>query len=331
MVKRLTALCLMITVLLSLAACSKGDKAVTVNETEIGEGVFTYYLQKVMSEPEKYDVKEKTQESCISAAVKLCSKYAVTEEFMKTEGITLSNQLKQSAATEVEALWSLYGAYYESVGVKKTDITKVITHENRMKQLVDYYYGAEGKSPVKEMDLKEEFVDLYVGFKAIAADLTRLNDAGETVDLTEKEKAALKKKLNSYAEKINNGTATVDEVNVSYNDSIGLITTENLETVLIKKGDPMYGDGFFETIEDMSHGRARVIEDGNRLYLVQRQKIATTDEDAFYQYRSEVLEEIKMPEIEKKINKLVKEAETDVKQRRTVRIYGLIEETKTKE
>ncbi len=330
MVKRLTALCLMITVLLSLAACSKGDKAVTVNETEIGEGVFTYYLQKVMSEPEKYDVKEKTQENIISAAVTLCQKYAVTEEFMKTEGITLSNQLKQSAATEVEALWSLYGAYYESVGVKKTDITKVITHENRMKQLVDYYYGAEGKSPVKEMDLKEEFVDLYVGFKVISAELTKINDAGEKIELTQSEKDRLKKKFTAYAEKINRDDATIDEVNVAYNDSIGLITTENLETVLIKKGDPMYGDGFFETIEAMSHERAGVIEDGKTLYLVQRQKIATTDEDAFYQYRSEVLEEIKMPEIEKKVKKLMKESEADVKQRKVLKIYDRLEEVKSK-
>lgn len=328
MMKRISALCLAFAVLLSLTACGRGSRIVTVNETEIGEGVFTYYLSKVMSEPKEYGVKEKTQENCISAAVKLCKKYAVTEEFMKTEGITLSNQLKQSAATEVEALWSLYGVYYESVGVKKTDITKAVTHEYRMKQLVEHYYGANGKNPVKEMDLKEEFVDLYVGFKAVSADLTKINDAGEKIDLTQSEKDKIKRKFSSYAEKINSGDSTIDRVNEAYNDSLGLITTESLETVLIKKGDPMYGDGFFEKVEAMSHERAKVIEDGNRLYLVQRLKIATTDEDAFYQYRSEVLEEIKIPEIEKKINKLVKEAETDVKQRKAARIYGFLEEVK---
>ncbi len=331
MLKKLLALCLVFVMLLSLSGCGKSNKVVTVNDNEIGEGVFTYYLQKVMSEPKKFGIKEKTQENFISAAVTLCQKHAVTADFMKDEGITLSNQLKQSVATEVEALWSLYGAFYESVGVKKTDITKAVTHEYRMKQLVDYYYGVKGKNPVKEMDLKEEFVDLYVGFKVISAELTKINDAGEKVDLTQSEKDSLKKKFNSYAEKINGGDITVDEANVSYNDSIGLITTENLETVLIKKGDPMYGDGFFEKVEGMAHDRARVIEDGNRLYLVQRQKIATTDEDAFYQYRSEVLEEIKMPEIEKKINKLMKESEADVKQRKAVKIYDKLAETKNKE
>lgn len=330
MKKRILVLCLALAVILSLSACGKSGKIVSVNETEIGEGVFTYYLQRVMSEPKKYGVKEKTQENIISAAVTLCQKYAVTAEYMKKEGITLSNQFKQAVATEVEALWSLYGAFYESVGVKKTDITKAVTHEYRMKQLVDYYYGAKGKNPVKEMDLKEEFVDLYVGFKVISAELTKINDAGEKIELTQSEKDRLKKKFTAYAEKINRDDATIDEVNVAYNDSIGLITTENLETVLIKKGDPMYGDGFFETIEAMSHGRARVLEDGNRLYLVQRQKIATTDEDAFYQYRSEVLEEIKMPEIEKKVKKLMKESEADVKQRKVLKIYDRLEEVKSK-
>lgn len=331
MIKRFTALCLVIAVLLSLSGCGKSGRIVSTRETDIGEGVFTYYLQKVMSEPKKYGVKEETQENIISATVTLCQKYAVTSEFMKGEGIILSNQHKQSVATEVEALWSLYGAFYESAGIKKTDITKAVTQEYRMKQLVDYYYGASGKNPVKEMDLKEEFVDLYVGFKMIFADLSKINDAGEKIELTQSEKSAIKKKFTSYAEKINRDDATIDEVNVAYNDSIGLITTENLETVLIKKGDPMYGDGFFEKVEGMSHDRAKVIEDGNRLYLVQRQKIATTDEDAFAQYRSEVLEEIKMPEIEKKISKLMKKSEADVRERKAVKIYQRLEELKNKE
>lgn len=331
MKKKLTALSLLFVMLFSFASCTKSGTVLEVSDVYINSGVFTYYLDKVMSSPKKYGVKEESKENCIAAAETLCKKYAVTESFMKENGIALSTQRKQAVASEVEALWSLYSAYYESVGVMKTDITKVITHEYRMKELVDYYFGTKGKKPVSEDDLKEEFVDIYVGFKVVAADLTRINDTGEKVSLTESEKESLRKKFRTYAEKINSGNISIDDANVRYNDSLGLITTENLETILVKKGDAMYSDGFFEKIFSISHGRATVIEDGKNLYLVQREKIATTDEDAFSQYRTQVLEEIKMPEVEKKINGLVKKAESDIRKGRAEKIYEKISEVKSAE
>lgn len=326
MKRRIFAFCLLIIMLLSFAACTSNKSVITVSGQDINEGVFIYYLDKVMSNPAQYGVKEETKENLISAAELLCKKYGSAIAFMNENGIVISTQRKQAVATQVENLWSLYSAYYKSVGVEKTELTKVITHEYRMKQLVDYYFGADGRNPVSDSDLKEEFVDLYVGFRAVAADLTKVNDMGETIDLTEKEKTALKKSFSSYAQKINDGDSTIEEVNISYNDSLGLITTEEPEMSLVKKGDPMYGDGFFEKVMDVSHGRATVIEDGKTLYLIQRQKIATTDEDAFAQYRTEVLETVKMPSVEKKINKLAKQAECEFKESKLERIYEKLSE-----
>lgn len=324
MKRKITALCLLVILLCSLTACTNKNTVMTVSSQEISSGVFAYYLDKVMSEPKEYGVKEEAKENFLSAAENLCKKYACAISLMAEEGVSLNTQRKQAVSTEVESLWSLYSAYYGSIGVEKTDLTKVITHEYRMKQLVDCYYGAEGKKPVSEDELKEEFVDLYVGFKAVAADLTKTNDMGETVNLTENEKTKLKKQFSSYAEKINNGDSSLDEVNISYNDSLGLITTEDPELIMVKKGDPMYTDDFFQKVLDVSHGRAAVIEDGKTLYLIQRLKIATDDGDAFSEYRSEVLEEMKMPSVEKKINNLAKKAESDMKESKLDKIYDTI-------
>lgn len=324
MKRKITALCLLVIMLLSLTACKNSSSVMTVSGQEISGGVFAYYLDKVMSKPQNYGVEDNMKESILSACEELCKKYAVTISYMNEKGITLSTQMKQAVATDTENLWNLYSKYYESIGVGKPDLTKVITHEYRLKQIVEHFFGAGGSMAVSEDLLKEEFVDLYIGFKAVRAELTKISDMGEKIDLTQGEADALEKKFRAYAEKINSADSTIDEVNVSYNDSLGLITTEDLEITLIKKGDPMYGVDFFNKVMDISHNRAGVVKDGKTLYLIQRMKIATTEEDAFVQYRSEVLEEIKMPEVEAKINSLAQKAEAEMSKRRTEKIYGAL-------
>lgn len=329
MKRRITALCLSFIVLLSLTACGKNQTVMSVSDQQITEGVFSYYLDKVMSTPAKYGVKEETRENLIAAAQLECQKHAASINFMNDKGILLSTQRKQSVASQVESLWNLYSVYYKKIGVSKPDLTKVVTGEYRVREILDYYFGAEGTKPVTEDKLKEEFVKLYVGFKAVEGDLTRFSDSGETVSLTDSEKNELKKKFNSYAADINNGDKTIDEVNISYNDSIDLIVTESLETLLIKKGDPMFSGDFFEKVSKISHGKAAVIESGTSLYLVERQTIADDEQEIFGQYRSLVLEEMKMPTIEKKIKNLANEAETEVKQRKLKKIYEKVENVRS--
>lgn len=328
MKRRITALCLSIIMLLCFASCGKNQTVMTVSGQEIPEGVFTYYLDKVAANPELYEVEEVTKDNIIAAAENECRKYAAAICFMNENGILLSTQRKQSVALETESLWNLYSAYYNEIGVSKPDLTKVITHEYTMEQILDYYYGTDGKKSVSDDSLKEKFTELYVGFKAVEGELTRVSDKGETVSLTDSEKSSLKKKFSSYAADINSGDSTIDEVNISYNDSIGLIVTESLETVLIKEGDPMFSGDFFEKVKDISHGKAAVIESGSSLYLVERQTIAGDEQEFFSQYRSLVLEEMKMPTIEKKIKKLANEAETETKQRKLKKIFDKVEEVR---
>lgn len=328
MKRRITALCLSIIILLTFASCTKSQTVMTVSGQEIPKGVFTYYLDKVAANPELYGIEEVTKENIISGAKTECQKYGAAISFMNENGIILSTQRKQSVALETENLWNLYAAYYNEIGVSKSDLTKVITHEYTMEQILDYYYGTDGKKPVSDDSLKEKFTELYVGFKAVEGDLTKVSDKGETVSLTDSEKSDLKKKFSNYAAEINSGDRSIDEVNISYNDSIGLFVTENLETVLIKDGDPMYSSDFFSKVKEISHGKAAVIESGSSLYLVERQTIAGDEQEFFSQYRSLVLEEMKMPTIEKKINKLANAAETEAKERKLKKIYDTVEEVR---
>jgi len=157
------------------------------------------------------------------------------------------------------------------------------------------------------MDLKERFVDMYVGFKAIEGSLTKINDKGETVSLTENEIKEKEELFSSMAKSINEGTATIDELNAEYNDSLGIIVTSPLSVLLTKEGDPMYEDDFFDTVNGISHGKAKAVKSGDSIYVIERQTIATDDEDAFMTYRSEVLQDMRMGKIEKKLKSLISE------------------------
>lgn len=306
--KKLIALVAVIFLMLSLTCCGKDDSYPykTENHT-VTVGLYNYWLDKVKASPEEYEASADEPESIKKAVKKCCSEYLAAIILMEKEGITLDSEFKRLAADNTENIWSLFSSYYESIGVTKQDITKVQTHESRLLQLLDHFYGAEGKEPVSESDLKEKFVDIYVGFKAIEGSLTKINDKGETVSLTEKEEEELEGLFEDMASQINSGTATIDELNEEYNDSLGIIVTSPLSVLLTKEDDPMYDDDFFSQVFSISHGKAKMIKSGSSIYVVERQTIATDDEDAFMLYRSEVLQNMRMGKVRKKITNLIKE------------------------
>lgn len=321
--KRFISLLTVMLIIFSFASCGKRKSyPYTFEEHVITEGVYSYYLDAVRNNPKKYGAEKDDSDSVKKAVRKCCSEYLAAIKLMEKEGITLDSEFKRLAAENTENVWSLFSDYYEKIGVTKQDITKIQTHETRLLQLLDYYFGADGKDPVSDMDMKEEFVDMYVGFKAIEGSLTKTTDSGEAVNLTEKEIQETETLFRAMAAKINNGTATIDELNEEYNESLGIIVTAPLSTMLMKEGDPMYGDDFFSQVYSISHGYAKMIKSGSSIYVIERQTIATDDEDAFMMYRSEVLQSMKMKTVKKKIEKLIKKMDITEDKKITDKLFS---------
>ncbi len=309
--KKLTVILSVILIFSVFASCGKNNSPMRYENHSITEGLFNYYKDAVTSSPEKYGAKADDKNSITEAAKQCCREYLAAIKLMEDEKLVLGSEFKRMAAENTENIWSIFSGYYNSIGVTKQDITRVQTHESRLLQLLDHFYGANGKEPVKEIDLKERFVDIYVGFKAIEGALTKVNDKGEAVPLTEKETEEIIRKFSSMASSINDGSATIDELNAEYNDSLGIIVTSPLSVLIAKSGDPMYDDDFFEKVSSISHGKARAVRSGDYIYVIERQTIATDDEDAFMTYRSEVLQDMRMGKIEKKLHKLIEKMQIE--------------------
>ena len=295
--KKTVSLVILSVVLMSLlSGCTGQNSALDIDGTRISEGVYAYYFSETGNSDEATDI---------------CIKNVAAENIMKKEGVSLSANYKRLVAEETDKKWSMFSAYYEKLSVTKQDITTALTYEYGKKELLDYYYGDKGKKPVSEKTLMEEFDKTYVGFRAVEASYIRLSDMGESVTLSEKEKSDLKKQFSSMAQSINSGTMTIDKANKKYNESIGLIVTQSLETVLVKEGNVLYGDDFFKNVSKLKKGECAVIESGDSIYLLVRDDISGQDSEYFYLYKSEISEKLKMPDIEKKL--LKESAEYEVK------------------
>lgn len=292
MLKRSLSLIVIVLSVLCLSSCGAEKSYVRIEGERVPRGVYNYFYSQSVSD----------EESAEKEAEKMCRSYLAAAALMKKEGITLSTNYKRQAAEETEKLWSMFGGFYESAGVTKQDITKVKNYEMSLKELLHYYYGEGGKNEVSEEKLRAEFANDYVGFKAVEASFTKLNDIGESVEMAESEKKALRSTFNSMAKRVNGG-ADIDAVNESYNESIGLIVTQPLSLNIVKKNDSLYGEDFFARVSELSYGEGAVIESGSSIYMLVRVRI-DTDDETFFMYKNEVLESLRMKHITKKIETL---------------------------
>ncbi|MGN1444211.1 MAG: hypothetical protein ACI4XE_10225 [Acutalibacteraceae bacterium] len=303
--KRILSLLAVLLILFSLFGCGgkKEVNTIDISGANVPVGVYTYYLDKVMSDPKAYSVKKNDEASVKQAALAECKNYTALFSFLHNNGISIEYRLKNEVAENTENIWNLFSTYYEKIGVSKQDINKIMTYEAGKEQLVLTYYGEGGKKEVSEDDLKQKFVELYIGFKGFECKLTKENANGETVEMTEQEKQETETQLRQYADEIDKG-ADIDTVYAKYCKSRGLVATEALTVNITKENDPMYDDDFFSKMSTISHGRAAIVKTGSSIYVVQRSTIATSDEDAFAVYRTDVLNEMKMPAVEKLLSKV---------------------------
>lgn len=315
-------------VIAAFSACGRSEVyPLEIEGVKISGGVYAYYLDKVLSDPEAYGAKKGDRESALSKTDELCKNYAALLNFAEKNKIVPAQYIKSEANEKTNGLWSLFGGYYRRIGVSKADILKVTLCESEKKQIVSHFFGKGGKNEVSQSDLKQSFVELYVGFKAIEAPLSKVNTKGETTPLSEKEKADLEEEFESMAKRLRDG-ADIDSLNSEYCKKQNLVATQNLQVNLVKKNDVMYDNDFFEKVSAISHGSAGVVESGNTIYLVQRVTIATNDEDAFAMYESEVLEYLKMPWVEKRITAIASKYKPKENKKAIERIYKTVEKEK---
>lgn len=320
------AVCLLCAVfaLCAFCSCSKQESpALEIDGKSVSNGVFAYYVSKTLSSEKGGKTKKDNADEVIENAVSLCARDIAAENLMKKENVVFSRRQKSEKAEETENLWSLYSRFYSAIGTTKPDLTAICENSQRLDSLVEFYYGTGAKNEVSDDKLKEEFVKMYIGFKAFEGSFTKVNSKGETVEMTQSEKDKLTERFRSMAQKVDAG-ASIDSVYEAYCKSMGLVATSEIELTLIKDKDPMFADDFFKKVSTISHGRAAPVISGSSIYVVQRSTIAQNDDDAFRQHRDDVLLALKRPAVEKKIEKSAKKLKIKKDSSELKRIYETV-------
>ena len=299
--KRVCILLLCAVSLLLLASCGgAAEPAFVIDGAPVSQGIFEYFRREALRGTDGADADAETAAQTAEAQ---CRRLVALDNYLKQHKITVRADLKSDVASRTEGQWALFGAHYRAMGLTKQDLTRINSFDAQKKQLVQFFYGAGGKHEVAESELKESFVKLYVGFKAFEGALTTRNDDGETVPMPEDEQNVVLAQFRQMAAEANSG-ADLDTLYAAYCETQGLIVTTPLSVTLMKDGDPMYDDDFFEQVSAFGNGGAGVIRTQRTVYLVQRVAIAENDEDAFASYRDEVLYHEKLPAIEQLVEKM---------------------------
>lgn len=300
MKKIIALIVLWVCVILGATIFSSADEyPVEVNGAYITQGIYAYYLNDVMSNLTAYDIDADDQDAITQQATELCVNYLALINFMYDNDISLTQSYKFEIANDTQDIWGMFSSFYTSIGTLKTDITKIMTFEYSKNQLIDYYYGETGLEPVDDDTIIERFTELYVGFYAIEAPLTKVSELGEVIDLTDSEKENIETVFTQYETQINAENLTMNEANIQYNELQGLVTTSELASILIKDEDPMYDEEFFSLVCEIDENSASVIKTNSAYYLVY--KLDITDDTTYYSYQQEVLYELMINDIEEKI------------------------------
>ncbi len=324
--KRIAVVCAAALMSLSLTACGDTSWVYKSGESTVSSGVYLAYLTQgylsgqgesdfdsTIKNIWKQSIGGQSYKDYVTAYAKDASaRYIAVEQKFDELGLELSEEDEQTIDTQVYYLWDLYGmsSYYQPNGTSEASFRKIIASSIKEDLIFEKYYGEGGLEEVSKEDLVEELLDNYADinyFEMSFAD-------GDDAVMTSAEIEALKAQAEEYAERINSGEATFNEVQTEYEDEVAKAEAEENEEEfvatdpddiekdedtksLISKDSTSPSEEFVTTIfEDVKTGKATVITIDTSYYVVVKYDINDDLEDNLDAARSSILNTLKAAE-----------------------------------
>ncbi len=280
-------------VLFSGCSVATEKSAMSINNVEISNDVFTYFLDLAMVEMGT----EASFDALREKAKTYASTYFKTNTLANMAGITLSTAEKAKVSEKVSAYWNIFGSYYTKIGVSRETLTKVFTADSFRGALLLHYYGTGGEEEIPLTRLYAQFKTNYIVFQSITGYFTTTDSDGKTVRISENDSEALILKFQNIATMVNAGEQTMEEA-ADFLSSTGY--QSSAQTVILHKDDTSYPAGFFEKVQATEARLATVIGTSDYIFLVLRGD-ADTNSEYFNEKRAEMIEIIVGNEIDEKI------------------------------
>lgn len=289
-------------IMLSLFACSaKPETALTIEKTAIGEEIYAYFLDKVVSNPENYSLKKNSSEKDLcAAATRACKIYAAINTEFRNLGLTLSAAEKAEISETVNNIWIRSENHYKSIGISKQALTKAKTSEAYEKAIFSAKYDKGIGNATAEAQIKKYFYSNYITFHTVCAYFTSSDGSTPLTQLQKNELVAL---FNTFASEKTTDAEFADMLAASGYTSSG--------SVLLKKGSDGYPAGFYEKVDAQAVGSVQIIEFEDCIFAVYKESLEEKGDGLYSSFRSACINDLYSLEHEMYIDSLISEYKTN--------------------
>lgn len=294
--KRILSALIAAAILLLLGSCSQKPKtALTVQGAEINSEIFAYYLDRVISSPESYGLEKTASENEFKdAAVTECKKYVVSNSEFLNGGNSLSSADKVAVSEQVNNIWMRSGKHYESIGVSKQTLTKIVTSEKYEEAVFTALYDRGRGDAAAERAIQNYFYDNYVCFRTVCAYFSSANGT----PLTQLEKTEM---LNFFTGLSGENKVTPEDFEKSFADTVYTVS----DTVILKKNSDGYPEGFYDSVASQADSTVQMIVYDDCVFVIYKENLADKGEGVYASYRASCVNDLYADRNDERIEKTI--------------------------
>ena len=309
--KKLLSLLIILSILLcSLSSCSSGRKrsVITINETtQIDTEIFSYFLNEIC-----YNNNGISDSECIELATSECLEYVAVNTRFAQNGQSLSPKEKADISVETNALWRIYGDYYEEIGVSKDTFFKIKQYETCKENIRLALYDKDGSEPINEDYIKQYYTTNYVGIKYFYEELYTVISAEQYNALSDYEKNAYNaekkaaeeryKSISEIANYVNSSVYTMDEAFMKITGEVSADIRVSAD--VISKTGSSFSESFVDAVFRQPVGSAFIITNTEKsyVYFIERVDLLDVRYNFYDEYRTECLKAVSESYLINKIN-----------------------------
>ncbi len=320
--KKAVALILVLTMCLSFAACYSEDNlwAAKNDTVTLPIGGYIYYLASGYSEAQPLvgsDTEvlngtiegQSAKDYIKERAMNYTQTFFYISDKFEEYGLEIDEAAQTTIDSNTESMWSYYQASMEPMGVSKESLAAAYSTFNyKYGEVFKHTYGPDGEKALSDDEIREYYIKENFSYEQLSFPITKRNEAGESEDMTDEEKAEVMETLESYKQQIEDGTLTVDEAGNQYMALQALESTPYYKST----GKTASPSGEAQTaVTELAEDEMTIIETSTLYILVRRLPIAE-DADAMLDdetQRDTVVSEMKSDEFRDATNEASKSVE----------------------
>ncbi len=296
LMKKLFAAFLAVLMIFSLASCKTNETsyALTIEGTGISTEIYTYFLDRVMSRPQDYGLKESASEKELTnVAVDQCKRYLYANTRFAEMGLSLSVAKKTEVSQHVNNIWIRFENHYKSIGVSKQTITKICTADAYSDAIFTELYDKGSEDVSAEEKIKTYFYENYTAFNTVCV---YFNSSDGVSPMTQLEISELIARFDTLA---NESTSTSE----GFSEAVKALGYASSGTVVLKKDSDGYPKGFFDKVYSQEDNSVQIIRYDDCVFAVFKENLKDKGDSVYANYRTVCINELYSEENNSEIRK----------------------------